>query len=103
MRFLLSTLIDSGIVMITLNPFAAAYDAMPIPVLPDVGSMIVAPSLSLPDATASSMIALAILSLTEPAGLKYSSFAYTFASRPYAFSKLFTFTSGVLPMVSATD
>ena len=35
-----ATIIVSGIVIITLYPFAAATAAIPIPVLPDVGSII---------------------------------------------------------------
>lgn len=62
--FLLSTLIVSGIVRMILYPFAAAIDARPIPVLPDVGSMITEPSFNCPFASASSIIAFAILSFT---------------------------------------
>ena len=58
----------------SLYPFAAATLARPIPVLPLVGSIITESALSFPVFSASSIIAFAILSLTEPAGLKYSSF-----------------------------
>ena len=61
--------------IIILYPLAAATEARPIPVLPDVGSMIVVSAFTSPLASASSSMALAILSFTEPAGLKYSSFA----------------------------
>ena len=74
-RFLLSTLIVSGKVKIALYPFAAATAARPIPVFPEVGSIIVAPSVKIPFSSASSIIANAILSFTEPVAFKYSSFA----------------------------
>jgi len=64
----------SGIVMMTLYPLAAAMAEMAIPVLPDVGSMIVPPGFSLPVCSASSMMALPIRSLADPAGFLYSSF-----------------------------
>ena len=44
--------------------------ARPIPVLPEVGSIIVPPARSLPEHSASLIISRATLSLTEPAGLK---------------------------------
>ena len=77
-----ATLIVSGIVRMILYPFAAAIDARPIPVLPDVGSMITEPSFKIPFFSASSIIAFAILSITLPAGLKYSSFTKTLAFSP---------------------
>ena len=55
-----------------------------MPVLPEVGSMMTEPSFSTPFASASSIIAFATLSFTDPAGLKYSSFASTFASSPFS-------------------
>ena len=70
-----STLMVSGRVRMVLYPLAAATLARPIPVLPEVGSMMVEPSFKIPFFSASSIIASAILSLTLPAGLKYSSFA----------------------------
>ena len=97
-RFLLSTLIVSGIVRMILYPFAAAMDARPIPVLPDVGSMITEPSFKIPFSSASSIIAFAILSLTLPAGLRYSSFTRSVASKPSSFSMFTTSTSGVFPI-----
>ena len=51
-----------------------------------VGSMITESLVSTPFASASSIIAFAILSLTEPAGLKYSSLAISFALSPSSFS-----------------
>ena len=99
--FLLSTLMVSGMVRIVLYPLAAAIAASPIPVLPDVGSMMVAPGFRTPFCSASSIIALPILSLTLPAGLKYSSLARMVASSPSAFSTFFTSTSGVFPISSS--
>ena len=81
-----------------LYPFAAAMDARPIPVLPDVGSMITEPSFKIPFSSTSSIIAFAILSLTLPAGLRYSSFTRSVASRPSSFSMFTTSTSGVFPI-----
>ena len=52
-----------------------------MPVLPEVGSMMTLPAFSSPLASASSIMALAIRSLTLPAGLKYSSLATIFALR----------------------
>ena len=69
-----------------------------MPVLPEVGSMSTEPSLSRPFASASSIIALAMRSLTEPAGLKYSSFPRTVASSPSSFSMFLSSSSGVLPI-----
>ena len=94
----LSTLIVSGMVRMALYPLAAAMDARPIPVFPDVGSMMTEPSLRKPFSSASSIIALAILSFTLPAGLKYSSLTSTVASRPSSFSIFVTSTSGVFPI-----
>ena len=98
--FLLSTLIVSGIVRITLYPFAVPTDASPIPVLPDVASIMVEPGFNLPSFSAASIIASAILSFTEPAGLKYSSFTKTLALRPSSLSIFETSTNGVLPINS---
>ena len=96
--FLRSILIVSGSTMMILYPFAAAIAASPIPVFPDVGSMIVEPSFKRPFSSASSIISFAILSLTLPDGLKYSSFARIFASRLNAFSICVSSTSGVFPI-----
>ena len=65
----------SGNTGIGLCSVAAATEARPMPVLPLVGSMMTEPGFSWPLASASSIMALAMRSLTEPAGLKYSSFA----------------------------
>ena len=50
-----------------------------MPVLPLVGSMIVLPAFNKPSFSAASIIAIAILSLALPAGLKYSNLASTLA------------------------
>ncbi len=86
----------------SLYPFAAATLARPIPVLPLVGSIITESALSFPVFSASSIIAFAILSLTEPAGLKYSSFTRTVASRLFSFQNSAS-RSGVLPTRSSAD
>ena len=93
-----STLMVSGIVRIARYPFAAAIAASPIPVFPEVGSMITEPSFNRPFSSASSIIAFAIRSLTLPAGLKYSSFARIVAFASYFFSMFATSTSGVFPI-----
>src|ERR1700749_4217159 len=49
--------------------------ARPTPVLPEVGSTIVAPGLSFPSRSACLIIARPIRSLTEPPGFRYSSLA----------------------------
>ena len=51
--------------------------ASPTPVLPEVGSTIVPPGLSSPEASAASIIRTAIRSFTEPPGLRYSTLAST--------------------------
>ena len=69
-----------------------------MPVLPEVGSMMTEPGFSSPLASASSTMALAMRSLTLPAGLKYSSLARILAFRPWAFSMWVSSSSGVCPM-----
>ena len=95
--FLRSTLIVSGSVSIALYPLATATNAKPIPVLPEVGSIIVAPGLSIPFFSASSIIDNATLSFADPAGLRYSSLANIFLS-----VYLFSFSIGVFPISSVT-
>ena len=58
-----------------LYPFAAHTEAKPTPVLPLVGSIITLFGLNFPCFSAVSIIDKAILSLTEPVGLKYSTLA----------------------------
>src|SRR5579859_984916 len=69
-----------------------------MPVLPAVPSTIVPPGLSRPEATASSMMASAARSLTEPPGLRNS--ALPRISQPVASDARASRMSGVLPMVS---
>jgi len=74
-KLTLSALILAGIVMINLYPREAAIKAKAIPVLPLVGSInVVNPGRILPSFSASTTMEYPILSLTEAAGLKYSSF-----------------------------
>ena len=80
-----SMLIVSGMTRRARYPRTAATAAMPMPVLPEVGSMMVPPARSVPFFSASATIASAARSLTEPAGLKLSSFANKFAPQPNAF------------------
>ncbi|MNN36013.1 hypothetical protein D3C81_1498860 [compost metagenome] len=60
-----SMLIEAGMVSINLYPRAAATKARPIPVLPDVGSTMVMPGLSLPLLSASQIMLAPIRHLTE--------------------------------------
>jgi hypothetical protein len=72
--------------------------ASAIPVLPDVGSMSVWPGSIAPSASAASIIAFATRSLTEPVGLRPSSFAKI---RTVGLGEsLGSSTSGVLPTAS---
>ncbi len=67
--------------------------------LPLVGSTIVPPGRSCPEASAALTIARAILSFTDPPGLRYSSFANTGAVMPAVTA--FSLTSGVPPTTAA--
>ena len=80
-----------------LYPFTIAANASPIPVFPEVPSIIVPPGFNLPSASASSTILSAIRSFVEFPGLKVSTFAKTNASIPS--TTLLSFTSGVFPIV----
>ena len=77
----------SGITMTVLYPRPAATIASPIPVFPEVGSIITPPGFNTPRRSASSSMALATRSLALPAGFKYSSFASTRAPRPSSRAK----------------
>ena len=68
-------LMVSGMVKISLYPLTAATMAKPIPVLPLVGSMRVAPGLIMPCFSASTIMLRQMRSLTLPPGLRASSFA----------------------------
>ena len=75
-----------------------------MPVLPLDGSMMVPPGFSRPFSSASVIMARAMRSLTEPAGLKYSSLrAMLASSAPLAARKWGTRTSGVPPMSSVME
>ena len=74
--------------------------ASAMPVLPDDGSRIVWPGSRCPAFSASSIIALAMRSFTEPNGFSFSSLA---RMRTSGFGdSTETSTSGVLPMSSST-
>src|SRR5688572_21674961 len=68
-----------------------------MPVLPEIGSMIVPPGLRRPLRTASSTMATAMRSFTLPVGLCDSILAMTFPGKPAARRRMRT--SGVLPSV----
>ena len=74
--------------------------ASPIPVLPEVGSTIVPPGRSSPDASAASIMRSAMRSFTLPPGLRYSTLASTSGRRPAVTA--FSLTSGVFPTRSIT-
>ena len=79
---------------------AAQTEARPIPVLPLVGSIIALSLCNLPCFSAVSIIDKAILSFTEPVGLKNSTFARRVTLRLNFFSILFNLNNGVLPINS---
>lgn len=72
-----------------------------MPVLPDVGSMMVlTPGLILPAFSAASIMATPMRSFTDDIGLKNSSLARISALAPPACGTRLRRTSGVAPMVS---
>src|SRR3954451_19971495 len=75
--------------------------ASPTPVLPEVGSTIVPPGCSSPDASAASTIRVAIRSFTEPPGFMYSTLASTSGLAPSVVRS--SLTSGVLPTRSRSE
>ena len=75
--------------------------ARPVPVLPDVGSTMVPPGLSLPSRSAASMSATATRSLIEPPGLSASTLATICGVRPAP--RRDRRTSGVSPMASRIE
>ena len=101
-RFLRSTLMVSGMVKINLYPRDAATKARPTPVFPLVGSIMSVPGLIFPSASAASIIANAILSLTLPNGLKYSSFATIGDASPASLLYRFNANNGVFPIRSVS-
>jgi hypothetical protein len=74
--------------------------ANPTPVLPLVGSIIVAPGVSNHFLSASSIIAIATLSFALPAGLNASTLAIMGVATPLAADILPSSTIGVLPISS---
>ncbi len=71
--------------------------------LPLVGSTMVPPGWSAPEASAASIMRVAMRSFTEPPGLRYSTFASTVgASGPRWAVTEFNRTRGVFPMSSTT-
>ena len=74
-----------------------ATNAKPIPVFPEVPSMIVPPGCKRPSASASAIIFTAIRSFTELPGLNVSTLAKTKASTSAV--TLLSFTNGVFPIV----
>ena len=74
---------------------------MAMPVLPDDGSMIVLPGVSVPSCSASVIMLRAMRSLTEPAGFCPSIFP---RMRTFGFGlSTETSTIGVPPIISSTD
>ena len=71
-----SGLVFSGITQINLYPRTLAAIASEIPVLPLVGSRIVAPGFKRPSRSAASIIEIAVRSLIEPVGFRSSIFAH---------------------------
>src|SRR5437867_4253203 len=91
---------SSGIVTISLYPLTAATIARPMPVLPLVGSMIVAPGFRRPSLSAVSIMLSAMRSLTLPAGLSDSTLATISAQSGW--TSRFRRTMGVPPTRSST-
>eukprot|EP00982_Pelagococcus_subviridis_P010918 31036-Pelagococcus_subviridis.AAC.14 len=93
--------IDAGIVRVRSYPFAAAMNASPIPVFPDVGSTsIVFPGVMAPFSSASAIIENPMRSFTEQHGSMISSFAAISATQPSV--TLFRYTIGVHPTSCVT-
>ena len=86
----------SGMTTLSAYPLRRQIIASEIPVFPDVGSRIVWPGLISPRSSASSIMARATRSLTDPVGLCDSSFAQM---RTPGFGDMrLSSTSGVLPI-----
>src|SRR3954447_26781091 len=82
-------------------PFSRAAMARPVPVLPEVGSMIVPPGRRRPSRSAASIIRRATRSLIDPPGLKTSILATSRQRSPG--SNRLSRTIGVSPMVSRIE
>ena len=88
----------SAITKIHLYPFTMAASAKPIPVFPEVPSIMVPPGCKRPSASASVIICKAILSFTEFPGLNVSYFEST--KHGNSLVSTFSLTKGVFPIVS---
>ncbi|KAG1689711.1 hypothetical protein DVH05_028616 [Phytophthora capsici] len=88
--------IVSGITSVNLYPRTADAKARPIPVLPDVGSMMCESFCRRPDFSASRIMLRPIRSLTEAQGSMNSHLTAILAWQPSV--TRFRYTSGVLPM-----
>jgi hypothetical protein len=75
--------------------------ARPVPVLPDVGSTMVPPGLSLPSRSAAPMRAIATRSLIDPPGFSASTLATICGVSPAA--RRDSRTSGVVPIASRIE
>src|ERR1035438_5294619 len=96
-----SALMLSGIVKMSLYPLAAATKASAMPVLPEVGSMIVVWGVRMPSRSAAAIMALPMRSFTLPSGLKNSPFNAIVATGPLTIR--FSLISGVRPTVLITS
>src|SRR5579863_4978671 len=88
----------SVVVKMHLYPFTTPARARPMPVFPDVHSMIVPPGFNFPCFSATSTIFTAMRSLAEFPGLKYSTFASTVHGRSLV--NWLRRMRGVFPIVS---
>ena len=91
-----STLMESGMTMTALYPITAASAAMPMPVLPLVGSIIMPPGARRPSASAARIMDSAALSFALPVGFVRSSLAASLTPG----AKRARLMSGVEPMSS---
>ena len=77
--------------------------ARAIPVFPEVGSMRTVSLSIFPLASRSSSMALAMRSLTDPAGLNISTLAKILPFKPKSLSMFLSSTNGVPPMVLSIE
>src|SRR3989339_1251188 len=89
----------SGITRIRRYFLTAATNARPIPVFPEVGSIITVLGFKSPSFSAASIIERAIRSLMLPPGFCFSSFTHTSA---WLSTSRLIFTVGVFPINSST-
>src|SRR5208283_53067 len=90
----------SGITSTKSCPLARQTKANPMPVFPLVGSITILLPVNCPDFSASSIMYLAIRSLTDPPGLHFSNLTYIL-TLGLGFKRLIS-TIGVLPISSST-